>query len=98
MNNQNELNGRHRHHWSGVDRAKDVEALIDKVATVVELYNDNGRLVQLALYGRINSSQLRHLPRSHRQFNCRGAGSEPWRRRGVEMRILWVRIRAQAEI
>jgi hypothetical protein len=53
MNDQNELGSRHRHHWSGRDRAKDVEALADKVAAVVELYNDDGRLVQLGPAGEL---------------------------------------------
>jgi hypothetical protein len=53
MNDQNELGGRHLHHWTGLDRAKDVEDLITKIAAVVELYNDGGRLVQLGPAGEL---------------------------------------------
>jgi hypothetical protein len=64
MSDENELGGRHRHHWSGRDRAKDFEALADKVAAVVELYNDNGRLVRLGPAGElvpINFAAFRDL-------------------------------------
>jgi hypothetical protein len=64
MSDDNELGGRHRHHWSGRDRTKDVEALADKIATVVELYNDDGRLVQLGPAGElmpVNFAAFREL-------------------------------------
>jgi hypothetical protein len=47
MNDQNELNGRQPHHWSGRDRDKDTAALADKLATILPLFQHDGSLFRL---------------------------------------------------
>jgi hypothetical protein len=47
MNDQNELNRRHVHHWSGRDRDKDTAALADKLAAVLPLFQHDGGLFRL---------------------------------------------------
>jgi hypothetical protein len=47
MNDQNELNGRQPHHWSGRDRDKDTAALADKIAAVLPLFQRDGGLFRL---------------------------------------------------
>ena len=47
MNDQNELNGRQPHHWSGRDRETDTAALADKLAAVLPLFQHDGSLFRL---------------------------------------------------
>ena len=47
MNDQNKLNGRKLHHWSGLDRDLDTVTLATAIAATGELFNQDGMLVRL---------------------------------------------------
>ena len=70
MNIQNdELGNRHQHRWSGLDRDKDIAALADKLAEVVDnLFNHDGALVQLDPTGKllpVNRAALHDIITKH---------------------------------